>query len=300
MDRKGKEELLEAQPDAYSSPKLSPDGTQLALTVGSGENADIWIWDLVRKTPSRLTFEKGEDSRPAWSPDGKRIAFFSNRGNEPGVYWKAADGTGPVEKLVTASGLNISDLCWSSDGKALVLEEGADTGGDITMVSAEGNHERKPLLREEYTEANPQVSPDGRWLAYLSTESNASQGEIYVRPFPDVDSGKWQVSTGGGQEPRWSRDSRELFYRSGDDGAVMAVAVETEPAFRRGIPKELFRGDYYRQRGHNWDISHDGKRFLMIKPPQAATSEASPDAQPQKFNIVLNWFEELKRLAPVK
>jgi Tol biopolymer transport system component len=158
----------------------------------------------------------------------------------------------------------------------------------------EGERVPKPLLKEKYTEANPQISPDGRWMAYLSGESGGA--EVYVCPFPDVNKGKWQVSTNGGLEPRWSRDGREVFYRNGD--AMMAVAVETAPTFRvAGIPKELFRGNYFSQYGHQWDLSRDGKRFLMIKEPEAAASTGSG---PRKINIVVNWFEELKRLAPVK
>jgi hypothetical protein len=118
--------------------------------------------------------------------------------------------------------------------------------------------------------------------------------EIYVRPFPNVNSGKWQVSTGGGQRPRWSPDGRELFYCNGD--AFMAVAVETEPSFSYGLPKELFRRTSFSGVGHNWDINLDGKRFLMIKPAGTAPAEGGP----RRINIVVNWFEELKQRVPTK
>ena len=151
------------------------------------------------------------------------------------------------------------------------------------------------LLQESYSENQPKVSPDGRWIAYTSDESR--RNEIYVRSFPDVDKGRWQVSTNGGDSPLWSPDGRELFYRSGD--AVMAVSVKTEPSFSIvGTPQILFQGTYVRTSGQEstpWDISPDGKRFLMIKEPEISTA-AGP--QP-RIDIVLNWFEELKERVPV-
>jgi serine/threonine-protein kinase len=153
----------------------------------------------------------------------------------------------------------------------------------------EGDHNLRPLLQEKYSEWEPKISPDGRWMAYVSEESGKS--EVYVRPFPDVNKGKWQVSTSGGRDPLWSPDGRGLFYRNGD--SVMAVAVQTEPTFNPGKTEALFQGKYTSY----WDISHDGKRFLMLKEPQ---STASGGEGPRKINIVLNWFEELKQRVPVK
>jgi dipeptidyl aminopeptidase/acylaminoacyl peptidase len=175
-------------------------------------------------------------------------------------------------------------------------------GYDISVMSMEGEHTRTPLLQEEVKEGNPQVSPDGQWLAYMSDESG--QSEIYVRPFPDVSSGKWKISTSGGMEPRWSPDGRELFYRALSGNAMMAVDIETDPIFRAGLPKELFRGAYYFSYGHNWDIHPDGKRFLMIKPPEATADESSSEEsaaeEPSKIIIVLSWFEELKERVPME
>jgi serine/threonine-protein kinase len=292
VDQMGKEEPLAASSNVYSFPKISPDWTRVALTAGIGANQDIWIWDLGRKTLTRLTFNKGIDRSPLWTLDGKRIAFVSSReGALDSFYWKAADGTGEDEKLGSVSGVRIIPSSWSADGKVLVFEGtvGTGTGFDIGVLSMEGDRKWRPLVQGEFTEANPQISPDGRWMAYLSNESGRT--EIYVRPFPEVNSGKWQISTNGGQQPRWSPDNRELFYRNGD--AMMGVAVETEPTFRAGLPKELFRSTYFSQYGHQWDISPDGKQFLMIKQPQS-TGEVSAFGVPQRINIVLNWFEELK------
>jgi serine/threonine-protein kinase len=159
----------------------------------------------------------------------------------------------------------------------------------------EGDHKWRPLLQEKYVELQPKISPDGRWMAYMSNESG--KAEIYVRPFPEVNKGRWQVSTSGGDTPLWSPNGRELFYRNGD--SVMAVAVETGQTFKCGKPESLFRGTYTSllQDMHTWDISPDGKRFLMMKEVGSNGSEAGG---PRKINIVLNWFEELKQRVPVK
>jgi dipeptidyl aminopeptidase/acylaminoacyl peptidase len=161
----------------------------------------------------------------------------------------------------------------------------------------EGDRASKPLLQDKYMEIQARISPDGRWIAYSSNESGKM--EIYVRPFPDVNKGRWQVSTDGGDSPLWSPDGREIFYLNGD--AVMAVSVEAREAFSLGTPKLLFRGTHvaaYPSDGTPWDIHPDGKRFLMIKPPAPAGGQSAD--QPRKVNIVLNWTEELKQRVPVK
>jgi len=293
VDRNGKEEPLAAQPNNYMGPRISPDGTKVAMTISAGETSDLWIWDTVRETMTRLTFNEASYF-PLWYPDGKRVAFDSGSIDNLTIYWKAADGTGEDEKL--NSELGIAPFSWSKNGKTLVtMESSAATGFDIGSMSMEGDHEWKPLLQEKYFEGQPDISPDGRWMAYMSDESG--EYEIYVRPFPDVNKGRMQISTAGGDSPLWSPDGRELFYRNGDE--VMAVTVETEPTFKAGKSQTLFSGTYTYfnpMQNHPWDISRDGKRFLMIKESQ---SSASAGTQP-KINIVLNWFEELKQRVPVK
>jgi Tol biopolymer transport system component len=303
VDRQGKEEPLGAAPDAYEDLKISPDGTKVALTITAG-NQDIWVWDIPHKTPTKLTFDKADDSSPIWTPDGKRIVFYSMRGGGlGGVYWKSADGIGEDELLASKPDRLIGPCSFSRDGKNLALMEIslAPLGTDIGILSMEGKREMKELLQEKYMELEPQISPDGRYVAYQSDESG--KGEIYVRSFPDVTKGKWQVSSSGGNSPLWSPDGRELFYRSGD--ATMAAEVETEPTFKHGNPKILFRGTYFSTTAQKivltpWDIHPNGKKFLMIKPP-ASAGAASTAAGPQpKITIVLNWFEELKQRVPVK
>jgi Tol biopolymer transport system component len=205
VDRKGKEEPITAAPNLYRHPNISHDGTGVALAVSSGDNFDIWVWDFNRKTLTRLSFEAQLNVMPVWTLDDTRIAFFSSghggSGNTMGLYWKAANGTGKDEQLCSLSGRYFFPYCWSHDGKNLVgAGAGAPTSGfDIGMLSMEGDHAWKTLLQESYSENQPKVSPDGRWIAYTSDESR--RNEIYVRSFPDVNKGRWQVSTNGGDSP---------------------------------------------------------------------------------------------------
>jgi serine/threonine protein kinase len=298
-DRKGNEEPIAADPDDYLFPSISPDATKVALGIAAAGNQDIWIYDLVHKNRTRLTFDEAVDRFPLWSPDGKRIFFMSVHDGKPGIYWKAANGTGTDELLVAGAGGTIYPRSWSNDGKTLIYVENiTGTNSDIDAISIEGDHAKKQLLHEKHMETEPRISPDGRWMAYSCDESG--QFQIYVRPYPEVNSGKWQVSTDGGVTPLWSPDGRELFYRSGNE--FMAIRVNTEPSFSFETPNLLFQGNYVIPGVvflSNWDISPDGKRFLMIKPATAAGSETT-SMGPRKINIVINWFEELKQRVPVK
>jgi Tol biopolymer transport system component len=171
-------------------------------------------------------------------------------------------------------------------------------------LSMEGDHTKTPLLQTEYSEAQPKISPDGRWLAYSSNETTgvSLKTEVYVRPFPEVNKGKWQISTGGGNSPLWSPDGRELFYLS-EDKSVMAVAVETRPSLSFGTPKILFKNTNLGltvTSGHPWDIHPDGKRFLMMKRHAPTGAETAAAAARPRINIVLNWLEELKQRVPAK
>jgi serine/threonine-protein kinase len=298
VDRRGKEEPISAAPYDYRAPRISPDGKKLALTIFKDQKSDIWIWDLERETTTRLTLNEASRS-PLWTLDGRRIAFLSGDSNNAAVYWKAANGTGEDEKLGSAPDRGLEPWSWSSDGKTLVVE--AQLEGfqyDIGSLSMEGGHKWTSLLHGKYAEGQPKISPDGRWMAYVSAESGRM--EVYVRPFPEVNKDKWQVSSNGGHGPRWSREGRELFYRNGD--SVIAVAVQTEPTFKCGKPVPLFQGTYvgfHLGTGTEWDISPDGKRFLMIKEVESASKPAAAEV-PRKINIVLNWFEELKQRVPTK
>jgi Tol biopolymer transport system component len=303
VNREGKEEPLGTPPNLYAHPKISPDGTRLAVAIGNLLiESDIRIWDVVRKTLTKLTFDKGREITPIWTSDGKRIVYFSDHevANTGGVYWKPSDGTGEVEKLVSVPGREIHPFSCSGDGKILVMQEVVtQTNTDLVMLSLEGDRTRKPLLQTDHVEAMPKVSPDGRWMAYTSNESG--NHEIYVRPFPEANKGKWQISTAGGISPLWSPDGRELFYLS-EDNSAMAVAVETKPALSFGTPKLLYKSAYQGfsiGSGTPWDVHPDGKRFLMIKPPRSTGAAPAASGQP-RITVVVNWFEELKQRVPVK
>jgi Tol biopolymer transport system component len=287
----GKEEPLGAPPDNYQYPKISPDGTRVAFTI-SGQNTDIWIWDLVRKTMSRLTFEKSSEIQPVWTPDSKQIIYWSGR--DRGSYRKASDGTGEEEKIFSAPKATIYPYCISKDGK-LVLTDETRGGGmwQIGAISMEGNRERKPLLdTPDYSVAFPSISPNQKWLAYASTES--AKGDIFVRPFPGVNKGRWQISTNGGSSPLWSPEGRELFYLSEDDRMVTTVDVRTDTVFSPGMPRKLFSRNPYLDSnpGSPWDIHPDGKRFLMLR--KAGTTPSTGDPW-RRITVILNWFEELKQ-----
>jgi serine/threonine-protein kinase len=311
VDRNGREEPVGAPENAYYCPRVSPDGKKVAsgFTASGSQELDIWIWDLLRKTLTRLTSEDGQDNWPVWTLGGKRIAYAitrGTRGDKTGIYWKAADGTGEKELLASPWLPNslILPHSWSADGKSLALTEyffGYLPASDIGLLSTEGDRGLKRLLSEKHNETQPNISPDGRRMAYTSDESGQTQ--VYVRPFPDVNSGgRLQISTSGGDSPLWSPDGRELYYRSGD--TVMAVSLKSDPAFSAEAPRLLFRGSYVSYRFtfmdpelNPWDISPDGKRFLMMK-------ESGPDAPAaaglRRINVVLNWTEELKQRVPVK
>jgi eukaryotic-like serine/threonine-protein kinase len=289
IDRAGHEDPLGAPPRAYVYPRISPDGTRVAIDIRDQDD-DIWVWDLARRTLTRLTFDSTPDTYPTWSRDGRRLIFASLREKVFMPFWQLADGTGAVERLATSKS-TLDQGSMSPDGKEMVLRGiGPDTGEDVVLLSLE-NHEVRPLIRTRFTERNAEISPDGRWLAYQSNESGAPQ--VYVRPFPAVDGGRWQISPGGGTKPLWARSGRELIY-VGPDGKLMSVAIQPGSAFTFGNATVVLDGNQYfiaNTIGRTFDISPDGRRFLFVTSgPQEATSQ---------LNIVLDWFEELKQKAPL-
>ena len=243
---------------------------------------------------TRLTMDPAIDGFPLWTPDGRRIIFESNRAGVFDVYSQTADGTGGAEALT--KGKNpMWPFSISPDGARLVLNESEPkTGADLLVLTLDGKSSPQPLVRTPFYETHGEVSPDGRWLAYQSDESGETQ--VHVRPFPDAHGGHWQVSASGGAKPVWSPDGSELFYLAGR--AMMAVTIQTAPVFSAGSPTKLFEGRYRPgMSARAYDVSKDGQRFLMIK-ESAATAEVSPS--PVNMVVVLNWFEELKRLVPPK
>jgi eukaryotic-like serine/threonine-protein kinase len=284
VDRKGAEQPLSAPSRGYRTPRLSPDGRRVA--VGTTEN-QVWLYDLARETLTRLTFE-GSAATPIWTPDGKRVAFQSNRPGTPSnVFRQLADGSGSAERLTTSEYSNAPGS-WSPDGQVLAfMEVHPTTGRDLWTMNMSGDRKPQPFLRTQFNEGEPRFSPDGRWLTYISDESG--RYEIYVQPYPGP-GGKWQISTEGGTEPVWGHNG-EIFYRSGNK--MLAVDTTTHPSFSAGKPKVLFESPYVPslQTSPNYDVSADGQRFVMIKENEQFTSAV-------QINVVLNWFEELKQKVP--
>ena len=287
VDRQGREEPIPAPPRAYAYPRLSPDGTQLALDIRDQEN-DIWLWNIARGTLSRFTFERVIDRAPMWSADGRRILFESDHAGAGNLFWQSADGTGKPEQLAEGNLLFPSGV--SPDGTRALFN---GTQNDLMSVTLDGTRRVESLVQTPFIERNAIVSPDGRWMAY---ESNASsRPEIYVRPYPNVATGQWQVSTNGGSRPLWAHNGRELFYLA-PDGALMRVVLEAAIRWAAGVPTRLFAGPYLdgdanALNGRTYDVSLDDRRFLMIK-DQDTRAATGPS-----LIVVEHWTEELKKLA---
>jgi serine/threonine-protein kinase len=298
VDRQGREEPIKAPPRPYVVPRLSPDGTRVALSIADQDN-DIWVWSLAGETLTRVTSDPAADQAPVWMPDGRRIVFASQSGGAAGnIFWQAADGTSAAEQLTDTATAIERPSSVSPDGTRIVFWQGAPTtGNDVMMLTLGKERKIEPLVQTPFFERNGDVSPDGRWLAYESNESG--QFEVFVRPFPDTTKGRWQVSTGGGgAQPLWARNGQELFYLAAD-GGLMRVPVTRASEWAAGAPARVLEGRYYRGLGFNvprsYDVSLDGKRFLIIKP-----AGLDPSARPASIVVVQNWLEELKRLVPVR
>jgi eukaryotic-like serine/threonine-protein kinase len=283
VSRNGVEQLLAAPVRAYGVPRLSPDGRQVAVGILE-EESHLWLYDLVRETLTRFTFQGSYNPVSVWTPDGKRIAFESNQEGPPNLFWQLANGGGELERLTTSEHIN-APQSFTPDGKLLAfIEVTPDTKSDIWVVRV-GDRKAQPFLRTPFNEGGARFSPDGRLLAYSSDESG--RVEVYIQPYPGP-GGKWQISTEGGTEPMWNPNGRELFYRNGDK--MMSIEITTRPGFAAGTPKMLFEGPYELSPvpTANYDVSSDGQGFLMLKPIEQ-------DSPPTQINVVLNWFEELKQ-----
>ncbi len=238
---------------------ISPDGRQLALSRVDGTEQQIWVKQLPDGPISKLTFEGTLNQRPFWSPDGQYVGYVSNQEQVPRIYRKRADGSSTDELIVRTPDRPVLRASWSHDGRWLLYRTSPN---DIFARGPAPDTTTLPLLATDFNEIMPALSPDGRWLAYGSNESGRL--EIFVRPFPDVASAKWQVSTGGGFFPLWSPDGRELIY-GGFDNMVRSVEVLPGRTFITGRRQTLFNaGGFVRDLG-SWDITPDGRRMVMIR-----------------------------------
>ena len=295
--RNGRREPLPAEALPYSFARVSPDGTRIAVEITGSDGISIHIGDLVRGTFTRLTSGPMQGRAPLWSPDSQRVVFYSET-DGGGLYSMAADTTGSVRRLTTSRALQ-TPYSWADGGRSLLFEErpmGRLGSADIYLLRIAGEPAATPLIHTADGEVEPAVSPDGKWLAYTLT--GAFSQEVYVRPFPQVDNGRWRISTSGGSQPLWSPDGRKLFFAA--PGGAMSVSVDAAPTFRAGTPTVMFElPTFYSSGGRigrQWDIAPDGERFLVMNPGEVAAGERSPS----RIVVVLNWFEELKRLVPTQ
>ena len=290
VDKKGNALPLIEDQRNYWRPRISPDGTRIAVEVlqRAGNTTQLWIVDLERRTATPLTVE-GQNAYAVWSPDGESLVYRSNRPDSSGIYRQAADGSG-APQLISRVYATPTDMSGAG-----ILAFNTVPSQDIGTLRVE-DQSTANFLATPAREHMARFSPDGKWLAYTSNESG--QDEVYVRPFPRAEGAARLVSVGGGSGPTWAPDASTLYYR-GASGELMAVAITFSPGFTPGRPQPLFRyAGLYRMSGTAtaYDIHPDGKRFIMVSEPDAPAS----DQPRQQVNVVLHWFEELKRLLPTK
>jgi eukaryotic-like serine/threonine-protein kinase len=279
VDRSGRSTTLRDDARTYHHPRFSPDGRRLVFDITDADARDVWILDVHDRTMTRLTV--GENANdPFWSPDGRRIAYTAARGAIRGVFVRDADGSGVPDSVLLDSH-DRSSGSWAPDGRTLVSGTGLLAG--LWMVPLSPRGAAQSLSGSRASESHAAISPDGRWLAYVSTESG--RPEVYVRPFPGP-GGRRQVSTDGGAEPVWARNGRELFYRqaAGINSELIAVAVRTSPTFDIVARTPLFDvSSYVEVEDHpNYDVSPDGAHFVMVRSPQAS-----------QLHLIQNWPAQL-------
>ena len=289
VGRDGRAEEVEADwVGDFGHAVMSPDGRHLAVTITHDGEEQVWIKDVLQGPMWKLTFEGRRNYRPSWTPDGNAVMFVSERGANADLYMKRADGSAMAEVVLDLE-QPVWEGVWSSDGEWLIYRVGGTIGGlnerDLFAIRPGKDSVGVELLAGEFDERAPALSPDGRWLAYQSNESGGE--EVYVRPFPDVRSARWQVSTGGGAEPLWSRDGTELFYRN-SKGEMVAAAITTSPTLALGGQTVLFSTNAYRSEFNHraYDLAIDDDRFLMIR--------ARGGDESSQLILVQNFFEELK------
>jgi serine/threonine-protein kinase len=288
IDRNGTIEPLNAPQHAYVQPRLSHDGTRVVYATAVTPENNPSILDIAQGTSRRLRREAAREQQPSWSHDDRWILFASDRNGAGLQIWRqAADGTGEPELLVASGSYPIM----TPDGTRLIFAGTRAPGNvDIMQMMLDGSSRVVPLVESPFTENRPEISPDGRWLAYSSDSSG--QFEIYVSPYPDVATRRWIVSTAGGTDARWARNSRELFFTT-PDGALMGMQVKAAgQSWAATAPVKVLNPGYWSRNafiGPSFDVSPDGKRFLVVTPPKDV-------ADPPELVVVQEWDQELKAL----
>jgi eukaryotic-like serine/threonine-protein kinase len=291
VDRRGQEVPIAAPPRAYSTLQLSADGGRVAVDI-EGDGNDIWVWDFARETLTRVTTDPGPDQSPVWMPDGRRLVFTSQAGGVLGsLFWQAADGSGVAERLTQGTLVHRASAVLP-DGSAILF---SDPSG--LQLFALPERRIRTVMRSPQTGQQGAISPDGRWIAYV-VQGTGPAPQVFVSRFLDPTSERTLVSRDGGTDPIWAPDGREIFFL-GPDGILMSARVTAGPTIHVGVPNRVLQRPYYRSASlikapGAYDVSPDGRRFLMLK--QITSPEQS--SEPPTVIVVKNWMEELRRLVP--
>jgi Tol biopolymer transport system component len=309
-DRSGKELMAVGEPARVTDFALSPEEKRVViaranLTANESTGRDLWMYDLEHQTTSQFT-TKATNSRPVWSPDGTRVAFSSNRTGRTDLYEKPATGAVAEQTIYATKDSPKFGFDWTRDGKFLLYVDilrGGKSGADILALPA-GGGKPLPVIQAEFNQTKPQLSPDNRWLAYVSDESG--RGEVYVQPFSlegKPSTQRWQISASGGTDPRWRRDGRELFFLAADQ-KLMSVAIRSAtekvgaPEFAFDSPQSLFTlppmftlpvtsNGVFEAMAFRYAVTADGKRFLVLAD--------SGNSTPAPITVLTNWQAGLKK-----
>jgi serine/threonine-protein kinase len=286
VSRSGEEEVVDPEwSGVFGSLELSPDGTRLAVSVGSSDGVHMWVKELPRGPLAKLTFDGSQNYRPAWTPDGRFVSYVSDRDDLWDLYMRRADGSAQDEHVLHSE-RGVEQAIWSSDGEWIVYREGGDAGQrDIMGIRPGRDTVATGLVTTQFDEYNPALSPDDRWLAYVSEETGSP--EVYVRPFPNAGDAKWQISSNGGAYPVWAHSGRELFYVNGSNELV-SVAVSAGTRFIVEGSQTLFSTQGFKanaQYHQYYTVAPDDESFYAIRLGMGAGGD---------MVLVFNWFEELK------
>ena len=297
VDRRGVAELLNAPPNQYLNPRISPDGRRFLVQTQADEHSDLWIYDLSGETQIRQLTQGGINRSPIWTPDGDGVTYASDEDGAISIYSRPADGSGVPTQVIAPEGETTqSPMSWSPDGRVLAFARVPALDSAIWTASLNG--ETEPELFYDLPDGSDELgavfSPNGRWLAFHSDGVNEAGGQIHILPFPATGVEPQQITQNGGVYPLWSRDGNELFYRRpifgrANEARLVGVEVITDTPFAVGPEQELPIADFFTA-GRDYDITPDGERFVVVLPSEESS-------QPQ-INVVLNWFEELKARVP--
>ena len=294
-DRDGKIQTLALPPHPYIHPRLSPDGRQLVVGTDDGKDANVWVYDLrAGGSLRRLTFG-GRNQYPIWTRDGRFITFQSNRDGDDAIFRQPADGSGPAERLTRPeAGVGHRPESWSLDGKTLSMNVINSTNESVWTITTDAGAKPTPFADSTAVEKHSSFSPDGRWVAYMA--NNEGDSDLYIQPFPPTGA-KYQIATGG-RTPAWSPDGKQLFFHAMAVNRFVVADIRADQGLTSGPLVTLPIDDAIHPLAQrNYDVTSDGKQLLIVLPAQTAPA-ATGRRTSMQINVVLNWFEELKRLVP--